>query len=562
MTGTNKKPMENAEAIIERFGGIRPMSQKIDVAFTTIQGWKKRGTIPASRRGAILNAAMDHNIDLSGVTDAQDAPKTLTDDADHQESVSSRSSANDDDASKDVYVIPPAPKRASVDDKPSFEKQNYVSDASEQVEVLQARLAQMEKKMITQNMLMTATATILLVGAAGFLLWPKTNENAAQISQMKQEMATLEAEQSKSGLQNLIPQNLKAQIDGQINDLKNQATQMKQQVNNVQEQVTTAVNRVESISTDVLGEQAGNIEQRLSRLEGHVSELIGSPELSALMSRFQVMQNDAGGQTQLQTAVKELNQLFQQNETPAPTVEGEEQAVAESEPLSIEGVLQQAKDRGAAIGQTFEGVPSQELKAAGLLLGFTQVRGALNRDSQPFDEDLVLLQNLLGDNPELQAQIDKLAPHAESGVLTPSGLSNEFRSLAGDMVVSSLKGEDVSVTDRASAKLNELLQVEKDGELITGTPTQATINQTQTELEQGDLAAAIAAAKSLQGPEAQIIAPWIAKAEATLAGQGLETALGSLLSGQGIDGLMPKKLISNEETGINILVPATSGLPQ
>lgn len=55
----------HAEAVVERFGGIRPMASKLGVPVTTVQGWKKRGAIPSSRRAEILAAAAAHGIALT-----------------------------------------------------------------------------------------------------------------------------------------------------------------------------------------------------------------------------------------------------------------------------------------------------------------------------------------------------------------------------------------------------------------------------------------------------------------------------------------------------------------
>ena len=38
MSNSKDQPIKNAPQIIEKFGGIRPMSSKINVAVTTIQG--------------------------------------------------------------------------------------------------------------------------------------------------------------------------------------------------------------------------------------------------------------------------------------------------------------------------------------------------------------------------------------------------------------------------------------------------------------------------------------------------------------------------------------------
>jgi hypothetical protein len=57
----------HGEAIVERFGGIRPMASKLNVAVTTVQGWKKRDAIPLDRRDAIVAAAALHGVNLKGL---------------------------------------------------------------------------------------------------------------------------------------------------------------------------------------------------------------------------------------------------------------------------------------------------------------------------------------------------------------------------------------------------------------------------------------------------------------------------------------------------------------
>lgn len=68
----------NAEAVVERFGGIRPMAAKLDVPVTTVQGWKGRNQIPAGRFETIRAAANEHGVDLSAAAEptpsADEAP--------------------------------------------------------------------------------------------------------------------------------------------------------------------------------------------------------------------------------------------------------------------------------------------------------------------------------------------------------------------------------------------------------------------------------------------------------------------------------------------------------
>jgi len=55
----------NAEAVVDRFGGIRPMASKLGIPVTTVQGWRGRGHIPANRTEEIRRAAAEHGVDLS-----------------------------------------------------------------------------------------------------------------------------------------------------------------------------------------------------------------------------------------------------------------------------------------------------------------------------------------------------------------------------------------------------------------------------------------------------------------------------------------------------------------
>lgn len=52
------------ERLIERFGGLRPMADKLGVPVSTVQGWKKRALIPGARMPELRNAAARHGIVL------------------------------------------------------------------------------------------------------------------------------------------------------------------------------------------------------------------------------------------------------------------------------------------------------------------------------------------------------------------------------------------------------------------------------------------------------------------------------------------------------------------
>ncbi|MEA1649278.1 mitofilin family membrane protein [Nitrospirillum sp. BR 11164] len=83
LAGTNL-PGANpqVDAIVERFGGIRPMAAKLGIPVTTVQGWKKRGHIPPNRRADLEAAASRLGLALSAaeldaVMGALEAPASL-----------------------------------------------------------------------------------------------------------------------------------------------------------------------------------------------------------------------------------------------------------------------------------------------------------------------------------------------------------------------------------------------------------------------------------------------------------------------------------------------------
>lgn len=69
--------------VIEAFGGIRPMAQKLGVAASTVQGWKERLAIPEARHAAIskIVAAESINLDLEVLAASAHPPEALPEEA-------------------------------------------------------------------------------------------------------------------------------------------------------------------------------------------------------------------------------------------------------------------------------------------------------------------------------------------------------------------------------------------------------------------------------------------------------------------------------------------------
>ncbi|MDJ0683947.1 MAG: uroporphyrinogen-III synthase [Alphaproteobacteria bacterium] len=67
----------DGEAVIDRFGGIRPMAAALDIAVSTVQGWKSRNHIPENRWDDVLQAAEKSGVSLTAAPPSEapsDAP--------------------------------------------------------------------------------------------------------------------------------------------------------------------------------------------------------------------------------------------------------------------------------------------------------------------------------------------------------------------------------------------------------------------------------------------------------------------------------------------------------
>lgn len=527
-TSGNENPIEKAEEIIEKFGGIRPMAKKMGLAVTTVQGWKKRGVIPAARRETLLAAALANDIDLAGILDdappvsgavaagiVRDLPAVSPDDT---EDTSAEEEKGEEAGGEPEKVVPAEPVETKASESkfsgsgiseekaPETSPFSSVGAGTSVPPGFSGKVGAPDGKKAGKTMSAGAWINIvlafLIVAGLAALFWPRVNVRRTEEDRLKaleQQVADVEEKQSFFGT--LIPKDL----DTQLQSLRDQAGEAREKLGQVAE-------KAQEISDDVLAEDAGTLEERAARLGGHLQDIAASPALAGMAERLRAWSGQREGQEQINQAVAELGAIITD---------------MSGQMGNLGGRLQAARLQSTALNRVFDGVPASELKAAALLLGVTQFRSSLDRDNQPFAADLEVVKGLIGqDDPELMAALDRLAPSAEQGVLTPAGLGSEFKSIAGEAVVASLKGENVSLSERAKARLNGVLQVEKNGELLTGTPTQAALARTEKLLDSGDIEGAIRETRGLEGPAAETMAPWADKAEATLAAQKVDEMLG------------------------------------
>ena len=506
----------NAGAIIQRFGGIRPMSKATGIPVTTIQGWKKRDIIPATRREEIRRYARDNNIALDDLLDAA----TQTESAGvspARESPAGQESVGDTgddtlDLGKAQAVHGTGASAGGTHSRQT--KQGGTNSRAPRRGGAQSAFMGQMAMIVT-----TVLVAVLVLGA--FMFWPdlkKVPEQNKRITKLERNVEQVDREvekvRDKQGyLDSLVPDDLKSQLAGlhsKTRDLSQKTGQLSQKMAGMSaEDVTSyAKSAVSEENVQKLRERVGKLEKKMRQY----AEDSGMSRISNFMARLNVMQNAESGRKQLSQAASQLYDLV--GSTGGNT-----------EQLKNALMAQQGEDD--ALGKTLEGVERENLKAAALLTGFANLRGALARDRASFQQDLALMKRLIdADNKELNKAINRLAPEAKDGVLTPSGLSREFRSFSGEIAAASLQGKDVSITDKAKARLSEIVTVKKDGRDVTGTKEQKLVTEAKAKLDDGDVEGAIRTLRRLDGKAAKKAKPFIERAEATAMANKVKEMLG------------------------------------
>jgi len=417
---THTDGLKDVETLINRFGGMRPMARKVDVAVSTIQGWKKRDHIPSDRVAEVMNAARNNNISLDGFDVSNE--------------------------NKPAPSAPVAPKTETPTQTPSAVRPPQ-SHATTQNYSLDARAI---KSSAVKRSVITTASIIAILGGLGYFLFG----------------------QEAKDIQNVV-QN-QGQIETRLNSFETTVTEG---LNTLSDQVKNLTDQTQPLSN------------RIASLENQIQNV----DLTTITSRFENLSQVVSGQGgNTQAAMADL------------------QSVVTSLQGRIDGLdasLEQAKADNAEMADSMGDVTGRDLSAAAMLLAMTQMRDSMNR-AQPFADDLALLQQLVGeDDPELTAAINRLAPYAENGILTPEGMSNELRGVTGEIIAGALRGEDVSVQDKIMARLGQVLSVQKDGQPVLGIEEQAVVARAQSALDKGDVQTALRELNKLEGDAANAANP-------------------------------------------------------
>lgn len=539
----------NGGQIVERFGGIRPMASKLNVPVTTVQGWKKRDAIPAIRRDEIVNAARRYDVsimDLIG-TGANENARANTPNM-------SGTIAEDPALSRHQHQTIPAPD-SILTGSPVNRMTAQAPQAQRKVETMNQQTPRPNatpnaaphtttlntppkrepivgvdmsavRKSARRTSFLTTTCLVLLAAGAGYMLFAGESTQDPRIQTLDTRVTALET------------QRISAPTTGAFEALQNQ-------VSNITTVIGSSTDGLVQLAREVAAGTNAPLTQRLAVLEAQLKSNAGAaaPALSALTDRMEAMAASPQGQAEWQSAISDLRN----------TVTG-----LSGRTDNIDTALTEARAQNDALGRTLSQVSGNDVGAAAMLLALTNLRGAVDRQA-PFQQDLELLKGVSDADPALAESLDKLAPYAQSGIMSPAALKGALQASANDIITAKLRGEDVSMKEKFMLHLKSLLSIRKDGVADGSGAEQELIQTASRQLDSGDVAGAMATLQQLQGPSAEAAAPWQAQAQGTLVAQSVDMNLVNAIITKVKNGLATAASPVSSMTGVVNMGPINMG---
>lgn len=493
----------DASTIIDRFGGIRPMANKLGMAVTTVQGWKKRGVIPANRVDQIAAAATAHGIDLGPllrvVEGAVDEPSSSDPDLDALD-VSARLDelrAALVDPTMGIKNEPEGEKETSPSAVPPTETSPTTPTTLPlPVQTLpSARVGNRRRRDRYARAVWVASFVLALAALIGlFAMRPGVERIIAQqhrIAEMETQLRDVAGQvtairSENTMLQGLVPEDVR----GEVSALRDRAQKM-------ESTLSTLGQQTQALATELTTEKGG-VESRLKTLEGEWRDQMGATPLADFMVQMQRWAVTAGGQQNLDALNNNLRAALGS--------------------LGAEADVTAALQKDPNLAPAFGKMSGPEVRLGASLLSLNGLSRALSSAApQGLGPDLTALRRMLGDGEtELSTAIDRLLPRAGAGKIAgPAVLAHDFDAIANTIVTASLQGGGANLVERAQAQLHNVLRIDRAGVPITGTPTQRAVDQARGYLQQGNVTGAVSALQALTGPAATAAAPFMARARDT-----------------------------------------------
>jgi len=488
----------DAEHVIEQFGGIRPMAQKLGIAVSTVQGWKTRNHIPENRWEDVRAAAAESGIDLEGIVSTGSSAES-----EEPAEIAESPWKSDNEAEE--------PETAEPETQDEEQEEAHVAEASSD------SLETEEKPSSTQTapppppakpsrsggggwalfLALVALAGIATRGYWGPAVDPKVEAHLTNFfGPPVVQQATAVDETIKTDL--VRTQEVIAAMLKRLEDIEQRADALGGSFEG---------GDVSSVSIDAVNDRISALEDRLDSAPT-VSE-DGSVDLAAIESALAALRTRMGSLDGKADASIENFQLEINTFGDRLAAIGDDLAAANS---LISGI----GDRLAVL-ENSPGNPAIGSSALVLVVGQLEM---IADTGAPFAEILPSLQELAGDEAETQTLINSLKEASWTGVKPLSVLTTRFGDIATSVDAAETARVGGDWVDESLAALQSVVSVRR----IDDAPDAPAATRAEAALSRGDLAAAVAAVEPF-GNADEDIAAWLADANARLSVDATISAL-------------------------------------
>lgn len=561
-----------ALAIIQRFGGIRPMAHKLGVAVSTVQGWKNRGAIPESRHEEILQAARTNAIDIdpaelraSGEGEAAPAQGTETaarpwaavPEVEAEEvsgPATGRTTPGTDEthaaaAEAEAAETAEAAREAQAGEHAVAAESEAASRAGDEIREdawggpaaasAPPRAEPPPPPKSPGGWLpgMFLGAALLVAGVAGAIAtrdsWLPYMGSMPTAQQEQPAVEAADAQELESLRQTV------ADLASQVSGLEDQLAEARQQAQQAQEAAQSAAAAsggdggvaAETITQlrDRLDQVAAQQEQTTQRLEQLAGRSDGAAEqVQSLADRVgslaSQVEQQAGRVEELSAAVGSASTRIDKLADTTASAQTMNQLGNQVE--SLQQQVQELSGRSgarAAARQAAAGLAAQTLAVA-------ELRDAL-RFSAPFAQQLSAARDVVAADGELAGALDSLAPFAEQGVPTRAELANGFDRAARQAVAAAQGASEPGLLGGVLRRLNDVVTVRRVGAEAEGDGAEAVLARAEAKLDAGNLGAAVETVQQLSDPAKGEMSGWVERAQARLSAErALSRLSGDLMS--------------------------------
>ncbi|WP_259781145.1 uroporphyrinogen-III synthase [Aestuariispira ectoiniformans] len=481
----------DAEALIEAFGGIRPMANKLDVAVSTVQGWKLRNHIPPARLEEVEKAAQENDIDLSEII--------------HKPEESGDTSKAAEAA--DAEPVQSAEKHGKPDEETKVETTPVTEKPATQTTTPSPAPAKGSNKLAW-----TALLASLAVGTALVLqpYWaPSVNTKLQPVlEKAAPNVFKARSPQTAGSAPGQEVTALKGEFDAQLSALTRQMDGLASAISALEGQETVMA---ADGNTDILKDRLQAMQDRLTALEEVGGGAASAPAADVAALKSQLAQLEADKDAAITEAASAREAL--QN---ALDAQGRQAGTLASRVTELASRLQSVETVLDAMA-TEPAVRNQQEIALVVAAGQLEVQAL---EGRKYADALTTLEALTKDMPELHPAIAALKEGASTGVATRTGLLQSFQVMAARIDTPIKDADQTNWVDATLANISGLVSVRRTG----AEPDMPPMSRAEAALHQDDLAGAIDALTPLADSRPDV-ADWLKAARQRLA---VEEAIGTL----------------------------------